>query len=197
MTAHTTRVLAASAALMAFGLASCTASVSGTPQPSSAPPPSLVPSPAGKSDPLHIEHPKKLAAFSDPCQLLSPEQLAQLNAGQAAAAQSEWGQAACKWRNQLFTLKVSPDTLQQQGLRWVAMTAGAGGKPDVEVSGYPAVHYGISSGSCGTYVGTSDKELFLVYFQTGSEGQGKPEYADPCAVADRIAGMVLENLPPA
>ncbi|GAA4621413.1 hypothetical protein GCM10023108_54260 [Saccharopolyspora hordei] len=52
-------------------------------------------------------------------------------------------------------------------------------------------------GSCATIVGTSDTETFLVNYQIGSEGRGNPEYENPCGMADKIAGMVLENLPPA
>ncbi|MDA3628373.1 DUF3558 domain-containing protein [Saccharopolyspora sp. WRP15-2] len=147
-------------------------------------------------DALHIERPKQLKAISDPCQLLTPDQARQLNAGPTSSGQSEWGQADCTWRNQQLRIDIAPDTVQGQGLDWLVKTAG-NGKPTAEVNGYPGVRYGISSDSCGTYVATSDTELFLVGFQVGSEGRGNPEYADPCAVTDKVAALVLENLPPA
>ncbi|PKW19242.1 DUF3558 domain-containing protein [Saccharopolyspora spinosa] len=191
MTVHTKRTtLLAVASLFTLGLVGCTAPALEKP----------VPSPQTSSaveDPLHIEQPKNLAAVSDPCQFLTSTQVQQLRAGSAEPGQSEWGQGACKWRNQLFEVKISPDTVQGQGLRWMAKTAGDNGNPNANVSGYPAVHYGVSGGSCGTFVGTSDKELLLVNFQTGSDGRWNPEYADPCSMADKIAGLVLENVPSA
>ncbi|PKW19245.1 DUF3558 domain-containing protein [Saccharopolyspora spinosa] len=193
MTVHTTRAtLAVTASLLTVGLAGC-AAPPGTPEPTA-----NGEATSAARDPLHIDKPKSLRAIADPCQLLTPAQLQHLNAGTPESGQSQWGQAECTWRNQQLRINIAPDTVQGQGLRWMAKTAGDGnGNPNAEVNGYPAVHYGISSGSCGTYVGTSDKELFLVNFQTGSEGKGNPEYADPCAMADRIAGLVLENVPSA
>ncbi|MGW3471131.1 DUF3558 domain-containing protein [Saccharopolyspora sp. NPDC000995] len=185
-TTRTTLIIATSA--IALGLASC--ATPGTPEPTPSPETS-----AAANDPFHIEKPKNLAAVSDPCQLLNQDQIGQLGAGQPEPGQAEWGQGTCKWTSQLLTLEVAPDTVQGQGIKWMAKTAGDSGKPDGNVSGYPAVHIGETSGSCGTYVGTSDTELFLVNYQIGSEGRGNPEY--PCGMADKIAGMVLENLPPA
>ncbi|MER7014736.1 DUF3558 domain-containing protein [Saccharopolyspora sp. NPDC000359] len=149
------------------------------------------------NDPFRIERPKNLRAISDPCQLLSPQQRDQLASLPAGVPEpTPWGQQACRWRNQQLTVSISPDTVQGQGLRYTAKVV-ADGEPTAAVAGYPALHYGISSGSCGTFVGTSDTELVLVSFQAGSEGRNNPEYANPCVVSDKIAEMVLANLPPA
>jgi hypothetical protein len=98
----------------------------------------------------------------------------------------------------MLSLNISPDTVQGQGLRYAAKIYGDDqGKPTAQVNGYPALHIGRGDISCSTGVGVNDVQMFLVQFTTGSEGRGNPEYADPCAMADKIAGMVLENLPPA
>ncbi|GAA4611113.1 DUF3558 domain-containing protein [Saccharopolyspora hordei] len=164
----------------------------GTPEPTPRPETSTA-----ANDPFNIDQPKNLAAVSAPCQLLSQNQLQELSAGQAEPGESEWGQENCRWSNQLFAVNISPDTVQGQGISWMAKTAGDNGKPDANVNGYPAVHYAETRGSCATIVGTSDTETFLVNYQIGSEGRGNPEYENPCGMADKIAGMVLENLPPA
>ncbi|MBA8827031.1 hypothetical protein FHX42_004415 [Saccharopolyspora lacisalsi] len=92
---------------------------------------------------------------------------------------------------------MAPDTVQGQGIRTAAFNNSEDGKPTHRVQGYPAVHGGKNDLRCGTFVGTSKTDVFYVSFTVGSDGRGDPEYADPCAMSDRIAGMVLENLPPA
>lgn len=191
MIVHTTRTpLALGAALLVLGLAGC--ATSGTPEPT----PSQETS-TSANDAFHIEQPRNLAAVSDPCQLLTSAQVQQLSAGPTAPGQSEWGQASCTWRNQQLRIDLSPDTVQNQGLEYTAKIWSDDGKPTGQVGGYPLVHGGINDIRCSTTVGVSDTQTLTVHFTTGSEGRGNPEYADPCAVADKIAGMVLENLPPA
>ncbi|SHH01181.1 hypothetical protein SAMN05444320_11863 [Streptoalloteichus hindustanus] len=48
--------------------------------------------------------------------------------------------------------------------------------------------------SCGVYVGVSDTQAFLTAVTILRDV--KPEYKDRCAFAEKIAGMVLTNLPP-
>ncbi|MGI8307864.1 DUF3558 domain-containing protein [Saccharopolyspora hattusasensis] len=187
-TTRTTLIIATSA--IALGLAGC--ATPGTPEPT----PGQETSTAA-NDPFHIAEPKNLSAVADACQLLNQDQIGQLSAGQPVPGQSEWGQGRCGWSNQLFAIELAPDTAQGQGISWMAKTAGDNGKPNAKVNGYPAVHYGETRGSCATLVGTSDTETLLVNYQIGSEGRGNPEYEDPCGMADKVAGMVLENLPPA
>jgi uncharacterized protein DUF3558 len=188
---NTTRsTLTAAASLLVLGLAGCSSPTSGEPEPTTG-----GETTSEANDPFHIDQPKNLKAISDPCQLLNPQQLQELGAGPPKPEQSQWRQTSCTWRNQLLSINVAPDTVQGQGLRYTTKIV-ADGEPTAEVAGYPAVHYGISSGSCGTYVGTSDTELFLVYFQMGTEDFKKSGFADPCAAADKIAGMVISNLPP-
>ncbi|MDA3648722.1 DUF3558 domain-containing protein [Saccharopolyspora indica] len=151
--------------------------------------------PPMEADPFHIDQPKSLKTISDPCQLLNPQQLKQLaSLPTGVPEESLWDQQACRWRNRQLTVSISPDTTQGLGLKNTAKNV-SDGVPTGEVSGYPVVHYGQSAGSCGTYVGTSATELLLVSFQVGADGRSNPEYADPCAMSDKITDMVLSNLP--
>ncbi|MER7009875.1 DUF3558 family protein [Saccharopolyspora sp. NPDC000359] len=190
---NTTRTtLTAAAGMLILGLAGCANSTPGVPEPTTG-----GETTSAATDPFHIEQPKNLKAISDPCQLLTQQQLQELGAGgEPKPGESQWKQSECTWQSQQLTVTVSPDTIQGQGLRYTAKIV-ADGEPTAEVSGYPAVHVGATSGSCGTYVGTSDTELFYVDFSVGTDGRSNPEFSDACAAADRIAGMVIENLPPA
>ncbi|MFI0465974.1 DUF3558 domain-containing protein [Saccharopolyspora sp. 5N102] len=188
-----TTTLAAAASLFVLALASCSSSTPGDPEPTTS-----GHTTSTASDPLHISQPRNLKAISDPCRLLTSSQLQQLNAGAAQPGQSQWGQASCSWRNQQLRIDVSPDTVQGQGIKYTAKIYGDGqGKPNAEVKDFPAVHFGKSEIFCTAAVGVSDTEQFLVNFTVGTDGRINPEYADPCAMADKIAGIVLENLPPA
>ncbi|MBB5155463.1 DUF3558 domain-containing protein [Saccharopolyspora phatthalungensis] len=194
MTVHTTRsTLTAAVSLLVLGLAGCSSTQGGEPEPNTG-----RQTISAASDPLHIDQPKNLAGLTAPCQLLTPQQLQELGAGASEQDKSEWGQAACRWRNQQLAIKVSPDTVQGQGLDYTAKIYGDGsGNPNAQVSGYPAVHGGVNDLRCNVFVGVSDKQVLSVSFTTGSEGRSNPEYADPCAMADKVAGLVLSNLPPA
>lgn len=182
--------MTAAASLLVLGVAGCSGPTQGQPEPTAGGETSAT------NDPFQIEKPKNLKAVSDPCQLLNPQQLQELGADSPSPGKSQWGQDQCTWSNQLLRVTAAPDTIQGGGLKYTAKIV-ADGKPTAEVAGYPAVHYGVTSDMCGTYVGTSDTELFLVSFSVGTGGRGNPEFSDPCAMSDKIAGMVLENLPAA
>ncbi|MER5388544.1 DUF3558 domain-containing protein [Saccharopolyspora sp. NPDC002686] len=147
------------------------------------------------NDPFRVDQPKELKAIPDPCQLLNPQQRDQLAALPAGTYEpTPWGQQACLWRNKQLTVSVAPNTVQGYGLKYTAKVV-ADGEPTAQVAGYPAVREGVSSGACGIVVGTSDTEIVLVSFQLGPDGRGNPDFSDPCAMSDRIAEMVLSNLP--
>ncbi|MDR7302854.1 DUF3558 domain-containing protein [Haloactinomyces albus] len=185
---------AAAAAVLAAGVASCAGPGAETPEPTTG----SETSPSATKSPFSISQPKDLAAISDPCRLLTPQQVQQLGAGEPQPdGKSPWGQAQCLWDSQKLAISVSPDTVQGQGIRTAAFNNSESGKPTHRVRGYPAVHSYPSDISCGTFVGTSKTDVVSVSFTVGSAGRGAPEYADPCAMSDKIAGMVLENLPPA
>ncbi|WP_190820915.1 DUF3558 domain-containing protein [Saccharopolyspora pogona] len=190
---NTTRTtLAAAASLFVLGLAGCSSPTPGLPEPTTG-----GETTSAVNDPFRIDQPKNLKAISDPCQLLNPQQLQEVGATTTGRQdKSQWGQANCAWDGAKLALQVSPDTVQGQGLRYTTKIV-ADGKPTAEVAGYPATHVGATSGSCGTYVSTSDTELFLVDFQMGTEDFKESGFSGPCAAADKIAEMVIKNLPPA
>ncbi|MER7077653.1 DUF3558 domain-containing protein [Saccharopolyspora kobensis] len=176
--------------LLFLSLAGCGSATSGQPVPSTAGQTTTV------DDPFKVDNPRNLAAISDPCQLLSPEQLQQLGATSPVPDRSPWGQGTCRWNNEQLSLNLAPDTVQRQGLKYTAKIFGdEQGNPTAEIDGYPAVHAGVSDLACTTAVGVSETEMFNVQFTAGSEGRNNPEFSDPCAVSDRVAGMVLANLP--
>lgn len=193
---HTTSITrTVVAAVLVLGLASCAGPGTGSPEPTTGGETSSSAAPKG---PFSIPKPLNLAAISDPCKLLTPQQVQQLGAASPTPGEkSQWGQSTCLWDNEQLRIRVAPDTVQGQGIRTAAFTNSETGKPTHRVGGYPAVNSFANDLSCGTFVGTSKTDVVSVSFTVGSDGRGNPEYADPCAVSDKIAGMVLENLPPA
>ncbi|PRW64326.1 DUF3558 domain-containing protein [Actinopolyspora mortivallis] len=152
-----------------------------------------------KNDPFSPEKPVKLGAISDPCKLLNSDQIEALGAGKPnPSGKSPWGQKKCEWRNDKYSISISPDTKQGHGLRSTARIYGdENSEPDTEIRGYPAIHGGKTDLRCSVSVGTSNKDMFTLHFNVGTKGRDNPEYSDPCAMSDKIAGMVLDNLPPA
>lgn len=189
---HTPRSALVAASGLLFLLAGCVSATPGQPVPSSVGQTTSV-----QDDPFRIDKPKRLNAISDPCQLLAPEQLSELGASSPAPGRTPWGQQSCRWNNDQLSLNIAPDTVQRQGLKYTAKIFGdERGNPTAEIEGYPAVHAGVNDLACTTAVGVSETEMFNVQFTAGSEGRHNPAFSDPCAVADRIASMVLANLPP-
>ncbi|WP_211212940.1 DUF3558 domain-containing protein [Actinopolyspora mortivallis] len=186
---HLTRLLLAAACIAA--LAGCATNTPANTDPNTT-------STTTKEDPFAIPKPLNLAAIKDPCDLLTKQQIHQLDAGAPQPdGKSAWGQQQCKWRNQQMTISIAPDTQQKQGIEYTAFTNTEDGKPTHKVDEYPAVHgIGKTNIRCSTSVGVTEKYTFYVSFTVGTEGRGNPEYSDPCAMSDKIAGMVLDNLPP-
>ncbi len=94
-----------------------------------------------------------------------------------------------------MTINIAPDTVQGQGTKTSAFNYTDDGNPTHDIEGYPAVNGGKNDLRCGTFVGTSKTYVVSVDFTVGTEGRGDPECSDPCAMSDKIAGMVLDNLP--
>ena len=65
-----------------------------------------------------------------------------------------------------------------------------------EINGYPAVHLGDEDerplGKCRTMVATDSDQLFevIVFMNV----PGSPEFEDPCAQSDLVAGFVIDTL---
>ncbi|WP_019855080.1 DUF3558 family protein [Actinopolyspora mortivallis] len=152
---------------------------------------------APSGDPFAVPEALDLSAAFGPCELLTRRQVERLGAGRPQPdGESAWGQEQCRWKNESFSVVLAPDTTQKQGLKFAAYTSTADGEPTHEVKEYPAVHgNGKTETRCSTIVGTSREDVIYVSFAIGTDGRDDPEYARPCAMSDRIAGMMLENLP--
>ena len=65
-----------------------------------------------------------------------------------------------------------------------------------EIGGYPAVHLNLNSssdrGDCTTVVGVSNDLVFEALI-TVNDLQS-PDYKNPCAVSDKLAELVVQNL---
>ncbi|PRW64701.1 hypothetical protein CEP50_03915 [Actinopolyspora mortivallis] len=147
-------------------------------------------------DPFAVPRALDLSAVSDPCELLTQQQVQRLGAGRSQAdGKSPWGEDQCRWRNQRMNFSIAPDTTQPEGLEFAAFTNTEDGKPTHEVNGYPAVSPKATDLTCTTFVGVSKRDVVSVSYTVGTDGRNDPRYSEPCAMSDRIAGMVLDNLP--
>ncbi|MFB9428208.1 DUF3558 domain-containing protein [Streptoalloteichus tenebrarius] len=141
-----------------------------------------------------VTNPKNLKAIADPCQLLTPQQLQELGASGQRSEKSKWGEAACTWRNDNLSIHLAPDTTQGKGLSTVYANRNASSQ-EITVGGHPGMRTTKESLTCSIYVGVSDTQVFLTNVIVFKDV--KPEYKDRCAFAEKVAGMVLTNLPPA
>ncbi|WP_083821667.1 DUF3558 domain-containing protein [Saccharopolyspora spinosa] len=173
---------------VAFAAAGCTSGgpSQGDPGTASPPPPSDPAMPA-------VSNPKNLDAVADPCQLLTSEQLNQLGTGgEPSHRPSPWGQDTCTWDNRVLRVKLSPSTTMDHGLK-SALRSVRKEAPDEQVDGYPMVTTQPLSTSCGIYVSATPQDTFVV--DVDATESDRPEHRDTCAVAKRVASMVLSNLP--
>ncbi|MCP2262473.1 Protein of unknown function (DUF3558) [Streptoalloteichus tenebrarius] len=143
-----------------------------------------------------VATPKNLKAIADPCQLLTPQQIQEIGAGEPRQEKSQWGEAKCSWHNDNLVVSLAPDTTQGKGLSTVyANRDSLSNSEETTVGGYPGLRTGKISMACSVYVGVSDNQVFLGTVTVRRDA--KPEYKDRCAFAEKVAGMVLSNLPPA
>ncbi|MFB9428203.1 DUF3558 domain-containing protein [Streptoalloteichus tenebrarius] len=177
--------------------AACTSTTSGQPStPTSAEISAATSTAATDNGAPKVTSPKNLKAITDPCQLLTPQQLQELGASGPRPDKSKWGEASCTWRNDNLNLNVAPDTTQGQGMAAVyAHRKDFSNSEKTSVNGHPGLRVEKFSKTCGLYVGTSDTQLLLV--DVAVLRDVKPEYRDHCAFIEKVAGMVLSNLPPA
>ncbi|PKW18480.1 DUF3558 domain-containing protein [Saccharopolyspora spinosa] len=182
----------AAVAVVALGVVGCTQQTDGTPIETTAPI-----SQAASNDPgmPQVANPKNLEAVSDPCQLLTADQLAQLGTGgKPTHRPSAWGEDTCTWGAKTDGLRVNlaPSTTLNRGLTSVLRTVHKTA-PDEVIDGYPMVTSQPLTYSCGIYVSTTSEDVFSLNVDRGDSD--RPEHQDTCAVAKQVASMVLSNLP--
>jgi hypothetical protein len=143
-----------------------------------------------------VSNPKNIKG-TDPCQLLTTTQLVELG-GTATPKKdnSAWGAAECSWDNDNLGMTVAPETASGRGIaQTYSNRANFSSFQPSQVDGYPDVRTDLQSLSCVIFVGVSNTQALSVsYTRYGATGA---EYMDPCGFAEKVAGMVLSNLPAA
>jgi uncharacterized protein DUF3558 len=141
-----------------------------------------------------------LNTFADkPCELLKPDQVAQLGTFKAPAKSTNQAAVQCRWAAQdvtkgaAYTVAVANTGVTFQTSADQAKQNNPYFKP-TKVSEYPAFNFDgtDAKGSCTTGVGTPSKGVFLV--QINMENKALPEYNDPCAATEKVAALVIANL---
>jgi hypothetical protein len=142
-----------------------------------------------------VAQPKNLKSITDPCQLLTAQQLQDLSAtANAKPGKSEWGEATCDWRNNDVAINLSPDTARGKGISQIYQTkANFDNFQPSEVGNHPAVRVDHDENTCALFVGTSDtQELYVHVFVFRKTN---PHSQDSCGYAEQVAAAVLTNLP--
>lgn len=189
------------AAVMFVGLSGCvTVSTKTAPEPtgggdlSEAPPTSES---AGADPEVSFENPKNLAAVTDACDLLTGRQLEQLGMkDEPEHKKATLGIAPCGWDGHAFGLSLTPDT-KSGGMAKLYRTDGYGkGHERSEVSGYPAAWVERTDITCRVEVGVAESMkvgVSYVAYVTNAEA----DQVEPCEEGEKIAAMVLKNIPDA
>ncbi|MCP2259163.1 Protein of unknown function (DUF3558) [Streptoalloteichus tenebrarius] len=141
-----------------------------------------------------VVNPKSLKSVTDPCQLITSQQLQELGASDPHPGKTESGGPKCNWKNDNLAMTLT--TYGAQGLDSVyAQRNRFGNSQETTVSGYPGLRIASFSMTCGVYVGLAETQVFLADVIVFREV--RPEYKDRCMFAEKVAGMVLSNLPAA
>ncbi len=175
------------AVLVATG---CSPSGAGSPEPT----PTAQTTSKQSTPEVTIEKPKNLRAVSDSCSLLTAQQLATLGmAAKPKHKDSMLGIPSCDWSGDEFAMTIIPDT-NSGGITQIYKT-----EPDAKkttVSGYPAAWVDKQSISCRVEIGVSkDAMVGISYFSNTTSDQASQ--ATPCKQGEKIAAMVLKNIPDA
>ncbi|GLZ32141.1 hypothetical protein Lesp02_43290 [Lentzea sp. NBRC 105346] len=134
---------------------------------------------------------------TDPCTLLTPEQITQLGDMKPGEKRDRSGQPQCIWHPKAptgafsFTYTFSKSTLNDY---YKGKSNYPYFKP-AQVSGYPAASFdGIDGvhGDCSTVVALSDKTALMV--QVNMSTKTAPNYSTPCTVSEKGAAIAIEGL---
>ena len=137
-----------------------------------------------------------------PCELLTSEQEAELGLRPGVPGESVLKAPKCDWKpvdssdGTRFILSIS--THLEDGLNSIYRNKNNYDyfQPAEAIEGYPAVHVNITStvdrGDCTVMVGVMKDLVFDVGVFVND--QNSPDYKNPCAVADKFAELVVQNL---
>lgn len=164
-------------------------------------PPSQAPTPPSKSAPssIEVENPKNLKSVTDPCSLLSREQLAKLGMdAEPTREKSALGAQSCDWSGDEFAMTLTPDTVSGGIGDLYRENKSSSSFKRVSVEGYPGAWVDKTTILCRVEVGVSNNAMVSVDFASNAtsdevaNGQIKP-----CKRAEEIAAMALKNIPDA
>jgi hypothetical protein len=196
----------AAAALAVVATACSTPTVSGTPTPQSGSTQADGKLPSGAP---HVANPLDTTrAQAAPCSVLTPAQISSLGIVATGKPSNPATGPDCDWADtsktpSLMSINNGFVTASSGGLSSLYVQADSlkknGGyfEPIDPVQGYPAALYsqlddrqGKTTAACGLAVGVSDKLQFTV----GINITVTPQQTDPCAIAKKVADMVMTNL---
>lgn len=190
-------VVAVVVVLGGLALAGCERMAAGSPTPATTlpdPGETSGSAPSTESEDLAppIENPKDLRGV-DPCQLLTPQQVADLTftePGTPGPGEVS-GDPGCTWVNSNLNINLQVNT-DGDGIEQAYRGAWDNSEKST-VGDYPALRVNFSASYCGLFVGVADDQVLSVSF--GRVTGDDPAYEDSCAFAESLASMALENMP--
>ncbi|MDA3648240.1 DUF3558 domain-containing protein [Saccharopolyspora indica] len=146
-----------------------------------------------------VKNPKNIKAVSDPCQLLTQEQFAQLGGSTGAKPPeseiSGLGEPACSWRNDAFSTAISVNTTHGGPEEIAKLAEKSDNFKATEVEGYPGARVDEQSSLCRIDLAIADDQSFAINY--AKNAGGTPEMDDPCTFAEKLASEALKNIPDA
>ncbi|MCA1190231.1 MULTISPECIES: DUF3558 domain-containing protein [unclassified Saccharopolyspora] len=183
-------ILAATSLVIAGGISACGLTGNEQTAPESAPEPQVGGDPA-----LAVDQPKTVAAVTDACRLLTPEQLSTLGAEKnGEPGTTTFGEPKCDWSTEAFAFSVGLYVKTGGDAEQIYRSADNHDNfAPTRIGEYPAARVNAQSSTCSVEVGISDSESVTIDYTKYSGGT--PEVADPCGYAEKIATEVLNGIP--
>lgn len=156
------------------------------------------PAPSAVDPALKVEEPRNLKEITDACQLLTPEQLTQLGAGDSEptpSTNSQYQEPTCTISSDALDIIIDINT------RNGGMAATYARKDNFElfaptqVGSYPAAQINFAETQCTVATGIADDQSIEVLYAKNSGGT--PEMDDSCGYAKKITTELIKNIPPA
>ena len=160
-----------------------------------APPTEAAPSSTPTGRP--VDKPLDLKAVADPCQLLTPEQLASfgLDDVEPVIETLPWDEKACTWDSSDIGITFDPNTVTGGGISRIQENQdNFDNYAETTVAGYPGAQVNANELLCAVTIGTSGNDTLTAdvgYYSTIEAAPG-----DPCDLAKRAITEAVKNVPP-
>lgn len=150
---------------------------------------------ASNGSKIPFDNPKDLSAVKKSCDLLTQEQLDELGmAAEPSQTEAIVGIAPCNWDGDKFAMSLAPDT-SSGGIRdFYQQYGGTKQMTKTTVKGYPAGWIDKTDITCRVEVGVAKGAKFAVNYTAYGPDRHQSE---PCKQGEKIAAMVLKNIPDA